>query len=119
MTPSAAASLATWISRVGLMVADETEFLGELCARACDAGLPLSKAIFFVDTLHPIYEGRVQRSGRGGESVLLRADRRRTARAMAEEPVLAFAGDRRDVVARIDKDGVGTTLLVAIGPARQ
>ena len=61
MTPSPAASLATWISRVGLVVADETEFLGQLYARACDAGLPLSKAIVFVDTLHPIYEGRVQR----------------------------------------------------------
>jgi adenylate cyclase len=61
MMPSAAASLATWISQVGLVVADETEFLSQLYARACDAGLPLSKAIVFVDTLHPIYEGRVQR----------------------------------------------------------
>ena len=34
MTPSPAASLATWISRVGLVVADETEFLGQLYARA-------------------------------------------------------------------------------------
>jgi len=61
MMPSAAASLATWISQVGLVVADETEFLSQFYARACDAGLPLSKAIVFVDTLHPIYEGRVQR----------------------------------------------------------
>src|SRR5690242_4932774 len=61
MMPSAAASLATWISQVGLVVADETEFLSQFYARACDAGLPLSKAIVFVDTLHPIHEGRVQR----------------------------------------------------------
>ena len=61
MTPGTAASLATWISRAGLAVADETNFLGEFCARACDAGLPLSNAIVFVDTLHPIYEGRVLR----------------------------------------------------------
>src|SRR5215469_2033572 len=61
MMSSAVASLATWISRAGLAVADETEFLGQFCARACDAGLPLSNAIVFVDTLHPIYEGRVLR----------------------------------------------------------
>ena len=61
MTPSAVASLATWISRVGLAAADETDFLGQFYARACDAGLPLSQALVFVDTLHPIYEGRVQR----------------------------------------------------------
>jgi adenylate cyclase len=61
MTPSATASLARWISRAGLAVADETEFIGQFCARACDAGLPLSNAIVFVDTLHPIYEGRVLR----------------------------------------------------------
>jgi len=61
MTPRASASLATWISRAGLAVADETNFLGEFCARACDAGLPLSNAIVFVDTLHPTYEGRVLR----------------------------------------------------------
>jgi adenylate cyclase len=61
MTPRASASRASWISRAGLAVADETNFLGEFCARACDAGLPLSNAIVFVDTLHPIYEGRVLR----------------------------------------------------------
>src|SRR6516165_12761471 len=61
MTPCAAASLATWISQAGLAVADETKFLGEFCARATNAGLPLSHAIVFVDTLHPIYEGRVLR----------------------------------------------------------
>src|SRR5262249_33084885 len=61
MTPCAAASLATWISRVGLGVTDERKLLGEFCAQANDAGLPLSNAIVFVDTLHPIYEGRVLR----------------------------------------------------------
>jgi adenylate cyclase len=61
MTPCAAASLATWISQAGLAVADETKFLGEFCARATNAGLLLSHAIVFVDTLHPIYEGRVLR----------------------------------------------------------
>jgi adenylate cyclase len=102
MMPSAAASLATWISQVGLVVADETEFLSQLYARVCDAGLPLSKAIVFVDTLHPIYEGRVQRwEAQAGTARALdyEADRRRTTRAMAEEPVQSSAGNRRDFVA--------------------
>jgi len=61
MMPGVSVSLATWISRAGLAVTDETNFLGEFCARASAAGLPLSAAIVFVDTLHPIYEGRVLR----------------------------------------------------------
>jgi adenylate cyclase len=61
MMSGAAASLATWISRAGLAVADETKFLAEFCARARNAGLPLSNAVVFVDTLHPIYEGRILR----------------------------------------------------------
>jgi hypothetical protein len=40
MMPSTAASLATWISQVGLVVADETEFLSQLYARACARGQP-------------------------------------------------------------------------------
>ncbi len=61
MTPSAAAALAAWISRAGLVAADGASFLGEFCIRARDAGLPLSHALMFGDTLHPIYEGRALR----------------------------------------------------------
>jgi adenylate cyclase len=61
MTPSAVAALAAWTSRAGLVAADVTEFLGEFCMRARDAGLPLSHALVFGDTLHPIYEGRALR----------------------------------------------------------
>jgi adenylate cyclase len=61
MTPSAAAALAAWISKAGLVAVDESSFLGEFCVRARDAGLPLSNALVFVDTLHPIYEGRALR----------------------------------------------------------
>jgi adenylate cyclase len=61
MTPSAVAALAAWTSRAGLVAADITEFFGEFCTRARDAGLPLSHALVFGDTLHPIYEGRALR----------------------------------------------------------
>jgi adenylate cyclase len=61
LTPHAIAALAAWISEAGLAAADETAFLADLCNRARAAGLALSRAIVFVDTLHPIYEGRVFR----------------------------------------------------------
>ena len=61
MTSPDQPELAKWISRAGLVAADETSFLGEFCIRARAAGLPLSNALVFVDTLHPIYEGRALR----------------------------------------------------------
>ncbi len=61
MSPDAIASLVAWISEAGLAATDESEFLAELCAQARAAGLALSRATVFVDTLHPIYEGRVYR----------------------------------------------------------
>ena len=61
MTPNAIAALAAWISEAGLSAADETAFLADLCNRARSAGLALSRATVFIDTLHPIFEGRVFR----------------------------------------------------------
>jgi adenylate cyclase len=61
MKPDAIAGLAAWISEAGLAATDESGFLAELCTRARAAGLPLSRALVFVDTLHPIYEGQALR----------------------------------------------------------
>ncbi len=61
MTPEAVANLVAWISEAGLSVTDETVFLHALCIHARSAGLALSRATVFVDTLHPIYEGQIFR----------------------------------------------------------
>jgi len=61
MTSDAITKLVAWISEAGLSVTDETDFLQALCTHARAAGLPLSRATIFVDTLHPIYEGQVFR----------------------------------------------------------
>jgi len=61
MVPSTVASLTEWISEAGLRATDEARFLGEFGTRACNAGLPLSSVVVFVDTLHPIYEGHALR----------------------------------------------------------
>ncbi len=51
--------IARWITEQALAGASETELLHGLCERANAAGLPVSSAITIIDTLHPIWEGRV------------------------------------------------------------
>jgi adenylate cyclase len=47
-----------WLVRAGLAGKPEPALLHGFCERARAAGLDLSRAIAFIDTLHPIYEGR-------------------------------------------------------------
>ena len=54
------AALASWIASVGLEGAREA-LVEAFCGRAVTAGLPLARAIVFIDTLHPIHEGRAFR----------------------------------------------------------
>jgi len=61
MTEKELAALASWIANVGLEGAAETALVEGFCGRAVAAGLPLARAIVFIDTLHPIHEGRVFR----------------------------------------------------------
>ena len=61
MTEQELATLASWIANVGLEGAGETVLIEGFCGRAIAAGLPLARAIVFIDTLHPIHEGRVFR----------------------------------------------------------
>jgi hypothetical protein len=53
------ADLAAWISNAGLGGRDETAMTTEFCARLVAHGLPLVRAQVFIDTLHPIYSGRL------------------------------------------------------------
>ena len=51
--------LAAWVTERALAGASETELLHGFCERANAAGLHVSSAITIIDTLHPIWEGRV------------------------------------------------------------
>ncbi len=53
--------LASWLAKVGLEGRAETALLDGFCQRALAAGLPLARAFMFIDTLHPIHEGRIFR----------------------------------------------------------
>lgn len=56
-----------WLNTQGLCGASESELVNGFCAHCLVAGIKLERANAFVDTLHPIYEGRVFLWRREGE----------------------------------------------------
>ena len=54
-------ALITWLIKKGLAGASETALLDGFCVRCRTAGLDLARGLTIIDTLHPIYEGRVFR----------------------------------------------------------
>jgi adenylate cyclase len=56
-----------WLDVQGLSGTTETELVNGFCTRCLEAGIRLERASAFVDTLHPIYEGRVFLWRREGE----------------------------------------------------
>ena len=63
------ADLSAWLTQAGLGGASETDIVSGFCDRCVAAGLPLARALLFIDTLHPVHEGRLLRWGYGpGES---------------------------------------------------
>ena len=57
----ATADIASWITDCGLNGTPEPELLRGFCERAAAAGIPVTRGVAIVDTLHPIYEGRLFR----------------------------------------------------------
>src|SRR5271170_1478145 len=55
--------LSAWLTQAGLAGTSETEIVSGFCDRCVAAGLPLSRAQAFIDTLHPVHEGRLFRWG--------------------------------------------------------
>jgi len=53
--------IVAWLIESGLGGAEETDLLNGFCDRCRRAGLDLSRAGVVIDTLHPIYEGRIFR----------------------------------------------------------
>jgi adenylate cyclase len=61
MNQSAFDGLAGWVTKAGLIGRAENQLMGGFCRRLVDVGVPLTRAMVILDTLHPIYEGRVFR----------------------------------------------------------
>src|SRR5260370_7326978 len=56
-------ALNAWLAKSGLRGEPEAALVSGFCDRAVAAGLPISRALLLIDTLHPVYEGRVIRWG--------------------------------------------------------
>ena len=66
------AELSEWLTQAGLAGTPETDIVSGFGERCVAAGLPLARALMFIDTLHPVHEGRLFRWGYGPtESPLL------------------------------------------------
>ena len=57
--------LSAWLTQAGLAGTPETDIVSGFCDRCVAAGLPLGRAHVFIDTLHPVHEGRLFRWGYG------------------------------------------------------
>src|SRR5262249_946625 len=57
------AELSEWLTQAGLAGTPETDIVSGFCERCVAAGLPLARALMFIDTLHPVHEGRLFRWG--------------------------------------------------------
>src|SRR4051812_47393543 len=56
-------ALNTWLAKAGLRGEFEAALVSGFCERAVAADLPISRALVIIDTLHPVYEGRLFRWG--------------------------------------------------------
>jgi adenylate cyclase len=53
--------LADWLIRRGLEGVATADLLRLFCEKCGAAGLPVNRALMFIDTLHPVHEGRIVR----------------------------------------------------------
>jgi adenylate cyclase len=50
--------MTNWLASQGLTGLSENDLVRGFCERCCAGGLDLSRSLIFIDTLHPIFEGR-------------------------------------------------------------
>jgi adenylate cyclase len=57
--------LPAWLTQAGLAGTPDGDIFSGFCDRCVAAGIPLGRAHLFIDTLHPVHEGRLFRWGFG------------------------------------------------------
>jgi adenylate cyclase len=63
MNPALFTTLPEWLTQAGLAGTSESDIVSGFCDQCVAAGLPLGRAQVFIDTLHPVHEGRLFRWG--------------------------------------------------------
>jgi adenylate cyclase len=61
MNPADIDRIADWIIRRGLEGMAEEDLLRAFCEKCRQTGLPIDRALMFIDTLHPVHEGTIFR----------------------------------------------------------
>jgi adenylate cyclase len=88
--------IAAWLTQAGLTGEPETAILDGFCERCVAAGVPIARALVLIDTLHPVYEGRLVRWGYdAGEAPLLDYGR--------SSPVATLGGTRAEAAAQAEQ----------------
>ena len=63
--------LPAWLTQAGLAGTPDTDIFSGFCDRCAAGGFPLGRAHLFIDTLHPVHEGRLFRWGFGPDETAL------------------------------------------------
>jgi adenylate cyclase len=92
--------ITAWLTQAGLAGESETTILDGFCERLLAAGLPVARAHLLIDTLHPVYEGRLVRWGYGADEAPL-LDYGRTG------AVATLGGARVDAAAQAEQEETG------------
>ena len=71
MNDSFFAEHSVWLRQAGLAGTAETDIVNGFCDRCVAAGLPIARAHVFIDTLHPVHEGRLFRGDHRHELALM------------------------------------------------
>ena len=88
------AELSAWVTQAGLAGTAETDIVNGFCERCVAAGLPLGRVHLFIDTLHPVHEGRLYRWGHSANEAALLEYGRTNPAALA-----ASGADPKDIEA--------------------
>jgi adenylate cyclase len=94
MDEATCAELSAWLTQAGLAGMAETDIVTGFCDRCAAAGLPLSRSQVFIDTLHPVHEGRLFRWGHKATESVMQEYGRTSAAGLA-----ASGSDPADVLA--------------------
>jgi adenylate cyclase len=92
-------ALNAWLTKAGLRGEPEAALVSGFCERVVAAGLPISRALVLIDTLHPVYEGRLVRWGHDPSQPAVREYGRTRLPEGVSDPLVS-GGAQPDVVAR-------------------
>ena len=62
---------AAWLTEAGIAGRSEADIVSGFCGRCVAAGMPLSRTAMFIDTLHPVHEGRLYQWDHGAADLRL------------------------------------------------